>query len=72
MLFRSPLLAELIGYLGEPGLPSDDLHRFHEGDTYNPVEPAAFLTRLQTVGFAAITLHVSYNLVFAAHKASAS
>ena len=59
-------------FLGSDSLPSDDLHQFHEGDTYNPVEPAAFLTRLQTVGFAAITLHVSYNLVFAAHKASAS
>jgi SAM-dependent methyltransferase len=55
-------------FLGSDSLPSDDLHQFHEGDTYNPVEPAAFLTRLQTVGFAAITLHVSYNLVFTARK----
>ena len=59
-------------FLGSDSLPSDDLHQFHEGDTYNPVEPAAFLTRLQTVGFAAITLHVSYNLVFTARKANAS
>ena len=35
-------------FLGSDSLPSDDLHHFHEGDTYNPVEPAAFLTRLQT------------------------
>ena len=55
--------------IGSDSLPSDDLHQFHEGDTYNPVEPAAFLTRLQSVGFAAITLHVSYNLVFTARKA---
>ena len=55
-------------FLGSDSLPSDDLHQFHEGDTYNPVEPAAFLTRLQTVGFAAITLHVSYHLVFIARK----
>ena len=55
-------------FLGSDSLPSDDLHQFHEGDTYNPVEPAAFLTRLQTVGFAAITLHVSYHLVFTARK----
>jgi SAM-dependent methyltransferase len=55
-------------FLGSDSLPSDDLHQFHEGDTYNPVEPAAFLTRLQTAGFAAITLHVSYNLVFTARK----
>jgi len=59
-------------FLGSDSLPSDDLHQFHEGDTYNPVEPAAFLTRLQTVGFAAITLHVSYNLVFTVRKASVS
>ena len=56
-------------FLGSDSLPSDDLHQFHEGDTYNPVEPAAFLTRLQTTGFDAITLHVSYNLVFTARKA---
>jgi ubiquinone/menaquinone biosynthesis C-methylase UbiE len=58
-------------FLGSDSLPSDDLHQFHEGDTYNPVEPAAFLTRLQTVGFATITLHVSYNLVFTARKGEA-
>jgi ubiquinone/menaquinone biosynthesis C-methylase UbiE len=59
-------------FLGSDSLGSDDLHQFHEGDTYNPVEPAAFLTRLQTTGFAAITLHVSYNLVFTARKAEDS
>ena len=56
-------------FLGSDSLPSDGLHQFHEGDTYNPVEPAAFLTRLQTAGFAEITLHVGYNLVFTARKA---
>jgi ubiquinone/menaquinone biosynthesis C-methylase UbiE len=55
-------------FLGSDSLASNGLHQFHEGDTYNPVEPAAFLTRLQTAGFAAITLHVSYNLVFTARK----
>jgi len=59
-------------FLGSDSLPSDDLHQFHEGDTYNPVEPAAFLTRLQTVGFAAITLRVTYNLIFTAWKQDAS
>jgi ubiquinone/menaquinone biosynthesis C-methylase UbiE len=54
--------------IGSDSLASDGLHGFHEGDTYNPVEPSAFLVRLQTVGFAAITLHVSYNLVFTAWK----
>jgi len=55
-------------FLGSDSLPSDGLHQFHEGDTYNPVEPAAFLTRLQTTGFAAITLRVGYNLIFTARK----
>jgi len=58
-------------FLGSDSLPSDGLHHFHVGDTYNPVEPAAFLTRLQTVGFAAITLRVGPNLIFTARKESA-
>jgi len=55
-------------FLGSDSLPSDGLHHFHEGDTYNPVEPAAFLTRLQTVGFGEITLTVSDRLLFRARK----
>jgi len=55
-------------FIGSDSLGSDGLHQFHEGDTYNPVEPSSFLVRLQTVGFTAITLHVSYNLVFTAVK----
>jgi ubiquinone/menaquinone biosynthesis C-methylase UbiE len=55
-------------FLGSDSLPSDDLHRFHEGDVYNPVEPAAFLTRLQMAGFTQITIHVGHNLIFAAIK----
>jgi SAM-dependent methyltransferase len=59
-------------FLGSDSLGSDGLHQFHAGDTYNPVEPAAFLTRLQTVGFDAITLIVSYNLIFIARKGALS
>ena len=59
-------------FLGSDSLGSDGLHQFHEGDTYNPVEPAAFLTRLQTTGFAEITLRVGYNLVFTVRKAGPS
>jgi ubiquinone/menaquinone biosynthesis C-methylase UbiE len=55
-------------FLGSDSLPSDGLHQFHEGDTYNPVEPAAFLTRLQSAGFAEITLRVGHNLIFTARK----
>jgi hypothetical protein len=46
------------------------LHHFHVDDVYNPVEPAAFLTRLQTLGFAAITIAVDYGLRFTARKAA--
>jgi ubiquinone/menaquinone biosynthesis C-methylase UbiE len=55
-------------FLGSDSLPSDGLHQFHEGDTYNPVEPAAFLTRLQVAGFGEITLRVGHNLIFTARK----
>lgn len=54
--------------IGSDSLASDRLHRFHEGDTYNPVEPAAFLTRLQTIGFGEITLMVGERLLFRARK----
>lgn len=54
--------------VGSDSLASDGLHRFHEGDTYNPLEPAAFLTRLQTIGFHPITLTVGFDLRFAAYK----
>ena len=54
--------------IGSDSLASNDLHAFHAGDTYNPVEPAAFLTRLQTLGFGKITIGVDQVLTFMAHK----
>lgn len=54
--------------IGSDSLPSDGLHQFHEGDTYNPVEPATLLTRLQTLGFGEITITVSHALMFRARK----
>ena len=54
--------------IGSDSLASDRLHRHHEGDTYNPVEPAAFLTRLQTIGYGEITLTVGDRLLFRARK----
>ena len=54
--------------IGFDSLPSDRLHQFHEGDTYNPVEPAAFLTRLQTIGFTDIMFQVGDQLLFRARK----
>ncbi len=54
--------------IGSDGLPSDDRHRFHEADTYNPVEPGTLVTRLQTIGFDRITVNVDAALRFIAHK----
>ncbi len=54
--------------IGSDSLASNELHRYHEGDTYNPVEPASFLTGLQVIGFDEITLTVSDRLLFRARK----
>jgi SAM-dependent methyltransferase len=55
-------------FLGSDSLSSNGLHHFHEGDDYNPVEPATFLVRLQSVGFTRLTIVVDGNLKFAARK----
>ena len=72
---QNAILAEVLRVLrpggvliGSDSLAGDDLHHFHAGDTYNPVEPAAFLTRLQTLGFGRITITVDHTLTFTAHK----
>ncbi len=54
--------------IGFDSLASDRLHRHHEDDTYNPVEPASFLTRLQTIGFGEIMFEVGDRLLFRARK----
>jgi ubiquinone/menaquinone biosynthesis C-methylase UbiE len=55
--------------IGSDSLPSNDLHHFHADDTYNPIEPAALLTRLQTIGFQRITVIVDWSVKFIATKA---
>jgi SAM-dependent methyltransferase len=55
---------------GSDSLASDGLHHFHAGDTYNPLEPAALLTRLQVLGYAKVTVTVDWNLTFIARKAA--
>jgi SAM-dependent methyltransferase len=72
---QDALLAEALRVLrpggslvGSDSLASDRLHHFHAGDTYNPVEPAALLTRLQTLGFGPITITVGDTLLFRAGK----
>jgi SAM-dependent methyltransferase len=57
--------------IGSDSLGSNDLHHFHADDTYNPVEPAALLTRLQTIGFDKVTIIVDWSLRFIARKAAA-
>jgi SAM-dependent methyltransferase len=73
---QNALLAEALRVLrpggtlvGSDSLASDRLHHFHAGDTYNPVEPAALLTRLQTLGFGPITITVGDTLLFRAGRA---
>src|SRR5271166_4773025 len=56
--------------IGSDSLASSDLHHFHADDTYNPVDPASVLSRLQTVGFEKITVIVDDNLKFIAGKAA--
>jgi SAM-dependent methyltransferase len=54
--------------IGSDSLASNDLHHFHSGDTYNPVDPAWLLGRLQTLGFDQVTVIVDGTLKFIARK----
>jgi SAM-dependent methyltransferase len=54
--------------LGSDSLHSDELRRFHHGDTYNPIEPATLLALLGAHGYVRITIDVSDRLTFVAHK----
>ncbi len=72
---QNQVLAEALRVLKPGGalvcsdsLPSNELHHFHADDTYNPIEPASLLGRLQTLGFEKITIMVHQVLMFVAHK----
>jgi ubiquinone/menaquinone biosynthesis C-methylase UbiE len=54
--------------VGSDSLASNALHQFHADDTYNPVDPASLLIRLQTLGFGQITIMVDDALKFVARK----
>jgi SAM-dependent methyltransferase len=54
--------------VGSDSLASQDLHEFHEGDTYNPIDPARLLVFLQAVGFKRVSLDVDFDVIFIARK----
>jgi SAM-dependent methyltransferase len=54
--------------VGSDSLHSTELHEFHEGDVYNPIEPSSLLVRLQTIGFADVVVRVGYDVRFSARK----
>jgi ubiquinone/menaquinone biosynthesis C-methylase UbiE len=39
---------------------SDDLRSFHDGDTYNPVDPDTLPARLERAGFTAIDVQANF------------
>src|SRR5437764_3417780 len=54
--------------LGADSLASQDLHAFHEGDTYNPIDPARLLVFLQSAGFGHVMVSAGDGLLFTARK----
>jgi SAM-dependent methyltransferase len=72
---QNKILAEALRVLRPGGiliasdsLASAGLHHFHEGDTYNPIDPGTVVTRLQTIGFGALTVVIDDRLKFIARK----
>lgn len=55
-------------FVGADSLASQELHAFHEGDVYNPIDPARLLVFLQAAGFERVTLTVDRGLLFTAQK----
>ena len=54
--------------VGSDSIHSVELHHFHEGDVYNPIDPGTLMTRLQTIGFDYITVAVEWGVRFRARK----
>jgi SAM-dependent methyltransferase len=54
--------------VGSDSLGTTDLHEFHAGDIYNPIEPASLIPRLQTIGFDHVMVSVGYDIRFVARK----
>ncbi len=56
--------------VGADSLASQGLHEFHEGDTYNPTDPARLLVFLQAAGFGHVMVSAGEGILFTARKAS--
>ena len=54
--------------VGADSLASQGLHEFHEGDTYNPIDPARLLVFLQAAGFGRVMVSAGEGLLFTARK----
>ncbi|MGZ4320106.1 MAG: class I SAM-dependent methyltransferase [Gaiellaceae bacterium] len=54
--------------VGADSLASQGLHDFHEGDTYNPIDPARLLVFLQAAGFGKVMVSAGEGLLFTARK----
>jgi len=72
---QNKILAEALRVLRPGGVliasdsvASNGLHHFHEGDTYNPIDPGTVVSRLQTIGFGALTVMIDDRLKFIARK----
>lgn len=53
---------------GADSLASQGLHEFHEGDTYNPIDPSLLLLLLRATGCDEVAVKVRDNVTFVAHK----
>jgi ubiquinone/menaquinone biosynthesis C-methylase UbiE len=54
--------------VGADSRASQGLHDFHEGDTYNPIDPARLLVFLQAAGFDHVMVSAGDGLLFTARK----
>jgi ubiquinone/menaquinone biosynthesis C-methylase UbiE len=54
--------------VGADSLASQGLHEFHEGDTYNPIDPPRLFVFLQAAGFGRVKVSAGDGLLFTARK----